>query len=128
MPWAASPSLLHSAQRVVRRAWRSAQRLHAELDILVVRAPGEEASAEAREELERLRRIAAVLGAQLIVEEGDDVAEVAARVARERGTTYLLLGAPSQRRGLGRFSEPLVLRLQRLSPGLDVRIVADRGR
>ena len=91
-----------SSERVVRRAWRSAQRLHADLDILVVRTPGDEPSAEGRAELETLRRIAAVLGAQLIVEEGDDVAAVAARVADERGTTYILLGAPSVRRGLGR--------------------------
>jgi two-component system sensor histidine kinase KdpD len=117
-----------SSERVVRRAWRSAQRLHADLDILVVRHPRAEASAEQRDELETLRRIAAVLGAQLLVEEGDDVATVAARVARERGTTYLLLGPPSQRRGLGRLSEPLVLRLHRLAPEVDLRIVADRGR
>jgi two-component system, OmpR family, sensor histidine kinase KdpD len=117
-----------SSERVVRRAWRSAQRLHAELDILVVRAPGEEPSAQARGDLEALRRIAAVLGANLIVEEGDDVAAVAARVARERAATYILLGAPSIRRGLGRFGEPLPMRLLRLAPEVDVRIVADRGR
>jgi two-component system sensor histidine kinase KdpD len=116
-----------SSERVVRRAWRSAQRLHAELDILVVR-PGEDASAQARAELEALRRIAAVLGAHLIVEEGDDVAVVAARVARERGSTYVLLGAPAQRRGLGRFGESLPARLLRLAPDVDLRIVADRGR
>jgi two-component system, OmpR family, sensor histidine kinase KdpD len=117
-----------SSERVVRRAWRSAQRLHAELDILVVHAPGEEPSAQARADLEALRRIAAVLGAQLLVEEGDDVAAVAARVAGERGSTYLLLGTPSPRRGLGRLGESLPARLVRLAPGVDVRIVADRGR
>ena len=117
-----------SSERVVRRAWRSAQRLHADLDILVVRAPGEEASAQGREELERLRRIAAVLGANLLVEEGDDVAQIAARVAGERGSTYVLLGAPTLRRGIGRLTEPLPTRLMRLAPQVDVRIVADRGR
>ena len=115
------------SERVVRRAWRSAQRLHADLDILVVRAPGEEPSAASRGELEALRRIAAVLGAHLIVEEGDDVATVAARVARERGTTYVLIGVPSERRGLARLGEPLPMRLIRLMPGVDVRIVADGG-
>jgi two-component system sensor histidine kinase KdpD len=116
-----------SSERVVRRAWRSAQRLHADLDILVVRHPGEESSADQRTELETLRRIASVLGGQLLVEEGDDVAAVAARVARERGSTYVLMGPPSPRRGLGRFSEPLPLRLLRLAPEVDLRIVADRG-
>ena len=38
-----------------------------------------------------------MLGAHLLVEEGDDVAEVAARVARERGTTYVLIGTPAPR-------------------------------
>jgi two-component system, OmpR family, sensor histidine kinase KdpD len=115
------------SERVVRRAWRSAQRLHADLDILVVRAPGEGSSAASRGDLEALRRIASVLGANLIVEEGDDVATVAARVARERGSTYVLIGTPSTRRGLARLGEPLPMRLVRLMPGVDVRIVADRG-
>ena len=121
-------TLDHSSERIVRRAWRSAQRLHGDLDILVVRHPGEEGSAEQRAELETLRRIAAVLGAHLIVEEGDDVAAVAARVARERGATYAFMGPPSQRRGLGRLTEPVPMRLLRLAPELDLRIVADRGK
>jgi two-component system sensor histidine kinase KdpD len=117
-----------AAERVVRRAWRSAQRLGAELDILAVRDPGAEPSAHEREALEAMRRLAAVLGANLIVEEGDDVAAVAARVARERGTTYLLLGTPSPRKGLGRLTEPLPMRLVRELPDVDVRMVADRSR
>ena len=80
------------SQRVVRRAARSAQRLDGELDLLYVRPPGREPSAREREQLEALRRLAAVLGAHLLLEEGDDVAEIAARVARERGTTYVLIG------------------------------------
>ena len=115
------------SERVVRRAWRSAQRLAAELDILVVRDPGAEPTAQERAALEDLRRLAAVLGARLIVDEHDDVADAAARVARERGTTYVLLGAPSGRRGLGRLREALPMRLARLLPEVDVRIVADRA-
>ena len=67
-----------------------------------------------------------MLGAHLLVEEGDDVAEIAARVARERGTTYVLMGVPRERRGLRRFGEPLHDRLLKLLPGVDLRIVADR--
>jgi two-component system sensor histidine kinase KdpD len=114
------------SQRVVRRAWRSAQRLGAELDILLVlRGPLSEAE---REQIDALERLASLLGAQLIVEEGDDVAETAARVASERGTTYVLMGPPGRRSLMRRFSEPLPERLLRLLPGVDVRIVADRSR
>ncbi len=115
------------AQRVVRRAWRSAQRLGAELDLLTVRQPGERSSPEEREQLEALRRLASILGAQLLVEEGDDVAEVAIRVARERGSTYVLMGAPQPRNAWRRLMQPaLPFRLLRGLPGVDLRIVADR--
>jgi two-component system, OmpR family, sensor histidine kinase KdpD len=114
------------SQRVVRRAARSAQRLDGELDLLYVRPYGREPNAQEREQLEALRRLASVLGCHLLIEEGDDVAEIVARIARERGTTYVLMGVPSARRGLRRFSEPLHDRLLRLLPGVDLRIVADR--
>jgi two-component system sensor histidine kinase KdpD len=120
--------LTKAAEPVIRRAWRSSVRLGADLDVLVVRDPESPPSAEEREELETLRRITAMLGAHLVVEEGDDVAQVAGRVARERGTTYIHTSPPAPRRGLGRLAEPLPMRLLRELPDVDVRIVADRPR
>lgn len=115
------------SQRVVRRAWRSAQRLGAELDLLVVRPPGSTPSVEEREQLEALRRLSSVLGAHLLIEEGDDVAEVAIRVARGRGSTYMLMGAPKPRNAWRRLTQPaLPYRLLRGLPGVDLRFVADR--
>jgi two-component system, OmpR family, sensor histidine kinase KdpD len=122
------------SERVVRRAWRSAQRLDAMLDVLVVRPPGRPPSAEDRKQLEELRRLVAMLGARLRVEESEDVAAVAVAVARELGSTYVLMRTPRQRRGLGRLGmrastdgvdEALLMRLLRELPGVDVRLVAD---
>ncbi|HEY2140770.1 MAG TPA: histidine kinase [Solirubrobacteraceae bacterium] len=117
------------SQHVVRRAWRSAQRLDAELDLLVVRPPGRPPGSEDREGLEALRRLAAMLGVRLHVEEGDDVAAVAVRVARSLGITYVLMGAPASPAGLRRFARsseyPLLTQLLRELPGVDIRIVAD---
>jgi two-component system sensor histidine kinase KdpD len=114
------------SQRIIRRAARSSQRLGGELDLLYVRPYGREPSATEREQLEALRRLASVLGAHLLIEEGNDIAETAARVARERGSTYVLMGIPGPRRGLRRLGEPLHDRLLKLLPGVDLRIVADR--
>ena len=111
--------------RLVRRAWRSAQRLAAELDLLYVAPPGEPPRGEQRERVEALRRLASILGAPLIVEEGEDLAEVAARVAGERGTTYVFMGRPRQRGALDRLRESSAERLMRKLPGVDIRIVAD---
>ena len=69
-----------------------------------------------------------MLGARMMIEEGDDVAEVAAAVAAERGTTYVLIGQPPLRAGLARLRESLPERLIRRMPGVDVRIVADRAK
>ena len=115
-----------AGERLLRRAARSARRQAGELDVLVVRDPDASQSAADRERLEALRRIAAMLGAHLLVEEGRDKVAVLERVARERRTTYVLLGPPAPRRGLGRFAEPLVMRILRALPHVDVRIVADR--
>ncbi|MDX6688709.1 MAG: two-component system, OmpR family, sensor histidine kinase KdpD [Solirubrobacteraceae bacterium] len=119
--------LAPSSERVVRRAWRSAQRLGAELDILVVRDPGTEPSAAEREQLESLRRIASALEARLVVEQADDLVDATARFAREHGTTYVFMGSPTIRRGLGRLGEPVAVRLMRALPGVDVRLVASGG-
>jgi two-component system sensor histidine kinase KdpD len=121
-------SLDERDERVIRRAWRSSQRLSADLDILVVRDPEAEPSAEERGRLEELRRLSAVLGAHLIVEDDGDPVPAAARVARERGTTYVFVAAPPTRRGLGRLTESLPIRLSRALPEVDVRMVGDRAR
>ncbi|MHB1467728.1 MAG: histidine kinase [Solirubrobacteraceae bacterium] len=118
-------TLSPGSQRVVRRAWRSAERLGAKLDVLVVRPPGRPPSREDREQLESLRRLTSMLGSHLIVEEGEDVAGVAVETARQLRTTYLLMGAPGTRRGLRRLGESLLDRLLRELPGVDIRILAD---
>jgi two-component system, OmpR family, sensor histidine kinase KdpD len=114
------------SQRIVRRAWRSAQRLGAELDVLWV-ADHEPSDLE-QEQVAGLRRLASVLGAHLVVERGDDVATTAAQVAADRGTTYVLMGTPKPRSALRRLTEPaLAFQLLGLLPGVDLRIVADRA-
>jgi two-component system sensor histidine kinase KdpD len=123
-------TLAPHSEHVVRRAWRSAQRLDAELDVLVVRPPGRDPSAADRRRLEELRRLTAMLGARLHVEEGEEVADVAIATARSLGSTYVFMGTPSPRRGLRRLlgasdGPPLLGRLLDGLPGVDLRIVAD---
>jgi two-component system sensor histidine kinase KdpD len=115
------------AQRLVRRAWRSAQRLGSQLDLLWVAPPGHDPDPEQERHLQALRQLASVLGADLIIEPGDDIPDTVARIARERGSTYILLGRSRPARGLARLRVPLPQRLMQALPGVDVRIVADRS-
>jgi two-component system sensor histidine kinase KdpD len=116
------------AQRLVRRAWRSAERLGSELDLLWVRRPGQHLSDDNERSLAALKQLASVLGATMLVEESDDLTSAIADVAHRRGTTYIQMGRSRPARGLGRLRVPLPQRLMERLPGVDVRIVADRSR
>lgn len=117
-----------SSQRLIRRAWRSAQRLGTGLDILWVKPPSLLIEGEVERQVTALRQLASVLGASFLIEEHDDVVAGAARVVRERGSTYIMVGESKPSRGLARLREPLPQRLMRATPGgVDVRIVAHRG-
>ncbi len=111
-----------SAQRIVRRAWRSAQRLGAELDVVWVRPPGSQDNG-----LHALRQLTSVLGAHMVVRESDDLVAAAAEEITERGTTYVFVGESPPPHGLARWREPIPQRLMAAAPrGVDVRIVAAR--
>jgi two-component system sensor histidine kinase KdpD len=116
-----------AAQRLVRRAWRSAQRLGAELDLLWVRPPGRALNEQEQRSLGAMRQLASVLGARMLEQESDDLVGAVADVAGERGSTYILLGISRPARGLARLRVPLPQRLMQRMPGVDVRIVADRS-
>jgi two-component system sensor histidine kinase KdpD len=96
--------------------------------VLWVQPPGRAPSEDQARCLAALRQLCSVLGANLLVEESDDVVETAARTVRERGTTYILVGEGRPRRGLARLREPLAQRLLSATPrGVDVRIVSQRS-
>jgi two-component system sensor histidine kinase KdpD len=115
------------SQRIVRRAWRSAERLGAELDVLWVREPDAELTDEQQIALAALRRLSIVLGAHFIELEGDDLVGTVRRVVCERGTTYVQVGTPDESRRREILHGSLVSALVRSLPGIDVRVVANRA-
>ncbi len=117
-----------SSQRLVRRAWRSSQRLGTDLDLLWVKRPQERMTDRKEKQLRALKRLASVLGATVLVEESDDIVDATAEVVRERGITYIFVGESDPPRWWQRLREPLPQKLIRATPrGVDVRIVAYRG-
>jgi len=114
------------SQRLLRRSWRSAQRLCGELDALWVRKPGQELSDEERTSLAALRRLAVILGAHFLEEEGELVPAVR-KVAAERDSTYVFVGTPDESRRREVLRGSLVSALVRELPGIDIRVVANRA-
>jgi two-component system sensor histidine kinase KdpD len=115
------------SQRIMRRAWRSAQRLGGELDALWVRPTRRAPSDEELTQLAALRRLAGILGVHFLEEEGDDLVATVRRVARERGSTYVFVGTPDESRRREIFGGSLLSRMVRELPGIDLRVVANRA-
>jgi len=115
------------SHRLLRRAFRSGQRLGSEIDALWVRRPGESLTDEQVESLAALRRLASILGAHFLEVEGDDLVEAVRRVVRERGSTYVFVGTPDESRRREILRGSLVSKLVRELPGIDIRVVADRA-
>jgi two-component system sensor histidine kinase KdpD len=115
------------SQRILRRAWRSAERLGAPLDALWVHRPGHGLADEEQVQLAALRRLAIVLGAHFLEEEGEDFVATVRRVVAERGSTYVLVGTPDESRRREILHGSLVSALVRELPGVDIRVVANRA-
>jgi two-component system sensor histidine kinase KdpD len=115
------------SQRILRRAWRSAQRLSAEIDAIWVRPASHEPSEEEATQLAALRRLAGVLGIHLLEVDGDDLVDAVRQVAAARGSTYVFVGTPDESRRREIFGGSLLSRMVRELKGLDIRVVADRA-
>jgi two-component system sensor histidine kinase KdpD len=115
------------SQRIMRRAWRSAQRLGAEMDAIWMRPSNREPTAEEQTQLAALRRLAGILGAHFLEAEGDDLVATVRRVVAERGSTYVFVGTPDESRRREIFGGSLLSRMVRELPGIDIRVVANRA-
>src|SRR5580765_1714537 len=115
------------SQRIMRRAWRSAQRLGAEIDAIWVRPAHYEPTEEEATQLAALRRLASVLGIHFREIDGDDLVQAVREVAMERGSTYVFVGTPDERRRVEILKGSLLSRMVRELPGLDIRVIADRA-
>ncbi|HVN60195.1 MAG TPA: sensor histidine kinase KdpD [Gaiellaceae bacterium] len=115
------------SQRLLRRAWRSAERLGADLDALWVHKPGKQLTEQEQVSLAALRRLAIILGAHFVEEEDGELVATVRRVVYERGSTYVFLGTPDERRWIEIVRGSLVSALVRELPGIDIRVVANRA-
>ena len=118
-----------AAQRLMRRAWRSGQRLGAiDIDALWAHRPGVTLADDERVALAALRRLAVLLGIHFLEEEDPEPTRAVARVAEDRGSTYVFLDAPAEGRLDRLLGRSPLQRLVEALPGIDIRLCADRSR
>lgn len=113
------------AQRVLRRAWRLANRLQADLLAVFVETPRwASASPEERRALDENLRFAEDLGAEVIRTTGSDIAKELVRVARDKNAGTIAVGRPKRGRPAQLLRRSTASTLLRLATDVDVHVVA----
>jgi two-component system sensor histidine kinase KdpD len=118
-----------TATTLVRRAWRQAHGLQTDLIAVFVEPPDwSHAAAETRRAVEENLRFAEDLGAKVVRQPGENVAETLARVAREQNVGTIVVGHERHSRGYELFPGSVVVNLLRLVQDIDVHVVAAGNR
>jgi two-component system sensor histidine kinase KdpD len=111
------------AQRVVRRGWRAARRLGAELDVA---CPEARLDDEGRRQRDLVRDLCTTLGAHHWALQGEDLVLEVESLVRDRGVTRLVMPAPRPRGALSRLRGDLLTRLLERLEGVDIFLIAER--
>jgi two-component system sensor histidine kinase KdpD len=132
-PWPASERVMACiddrpvSQRLVRRAWRIAQAVHAPLVVVTVERPnlGRGLDPERRRRLEAHQRLAEDLGAEIVTLRGDDVAAEITRYAHAHNVDQLVIGHSTKGRWTELFHGSVVRQVLRGNAAIDVHVIGN---
>lgn len=118
-----------TAEKLIRRGWRMANRLNAELYVLNVEREKIESIAEAKKQvIEEWKTLTNQFEATFLLEEakGSKPADVIIKVAKERQVTQVLLGQSARTRWEEIRKGSIVNEIMRQTKNIDIHIVADQ--
>ena len=130
--WATSDRVLvcvdhqQRAKHHIRRGWRMADRLQAELVAAFVQPPDwERAPFQVREAVEANLRFAEDLGARVVRRAGSDVAAVLAQLVRDENAAHVIIGHSSHSRWHEFLHGSVVNNVLRRLRDVDVHVISD---
>ena len=113
------------AARLVRRGYRLADRMHADLATVHVRVPGAEPGRREQRLLEEAYQLTRELGGRVVELQGDSVADEIIRYVRESGVTFVVMGQSARSRFEEVVRGSIINRIMRETKGVDIVVVAD---
>jgi len=115
------------ATRLVRRGYRLADRMHADLVTIHVRVPAATLGQREQGLLDAAYQLTRELGGRVVELQGDSVADEVIRYVRESGVTFIVMGQSAR----SRFEEitrgSIINRIMRETKNVDIVVVADSG-
>jgi two-component system sensor histidine kinase KdpD len=115
------------AQHLIRRAWRQADRRHADLLAVFETPAWARSGPEERRVLEENLRFAEDRGATVLRVAGQDVAKTLAQVANNKNISSIVVGHSCHGRLHEFLRGSIASNLLRLVRGVDVHVVADEA-
>ncbi|ENQ3077556.1 KdpD-like non-kinase potassium sensor [Bacillus cereus] len=118
-----------TAEKLIRRGWRMANRLNAELYVLNVERETIESISEAKKQvIEEWKALTNQFDATFLLEEakGSKPADVIIKVAKERQVTQVLLGQSARTRWEEIRKGSIVNEIMRQTKNIDIHIVSDQ--
>ncbi|WP_242222752.1 KdpD-like non-kinase potassium sensor [Bacillus cereus group sp. BfR-BA-01380] len=118
-----------TAEKLIRRGWRMANRLNAELYVLNVERENIESMSEGKKQvIEEWKALTHQFDATFLLEEaqGNKPADAIIKVAKERQVTQILLGQSARTRWEEIRKGSIVNEIMRQTKNIDIHIVADQ--
>ncbi len=113
------------ATNLVRRGYRLAKRLQAELVSLHVRVPGAALGRKEQALLEEAHSLTRDFGGKVVEVEGESVAAEIVKFVKEGGATHLVMGQSARSRLEEILRGSIINRIMRETRGIDIVVVAD---
>jgi len=113
------------AQKLVRRGYRIAKRMHGTFDVVFVRPPGASLTKREQEQLNCVYELARNFDGKVVELEGDSVANEIIRYADHAGATAIVMGQSARSRLEEVFKGSIINRIMRKTKDIDIIVVAD---
>jgi len=113
------------AQKLVRRGYRIAKRMHGTFDVVFVRPPGASLTKREQDLLQSVYELTRNFGGRVVELEGDSVAGEIIRYADEARATVIVMGQSARSRLQEVFKGSTINRIMRKTKDIDIIVVAD---
>lgn len=120
-----------NAQKLIRRGWRMARRMNAELVVVYVKEAGSRAAVslsgdrDEQERVDALRNLSGVLGAEFLQIGARGAADAIVTIIREKKAGHVIMSKPRTGRLNRKFREPLFLQVLEKAGDVEMHLTGD---
>ena len=113
------------AQKLIRRGYRIAKRMHGSFDVVHVRVPGASFAKREEEQLTAAYELARNFGGRIVECDGDSIADEIISYSKKAGATAIVMGQSARGRIQEILRGSIINHIMRQTKDIDIIVVAD---